>query len=103
MDRCCLDSKGASSGILIMWDRRVLERIEECAWEFTLAVLLEMSRINFLGLLRVFMALILIVIEGIIWTNWLVCFVGGICRGALENIPMSLDFLLRGPVKLAFV
>ena len=31
-------SRGASCGILIMWDRRVVEKFNECMWEFSLAV-----------------------------------------------------------------
>jgi hypothetical protein len=30
VDMCCLDSRGASNGILIMWETRVVEKIEEC-------------------------------------------------------------------------
>ena len=38
MDWCCLDSNGASRGILIMWDNRVVEKVEECVGAYTLAV-----------------------------------------------------------------
>jgi len=38
VDWCCLDSRGASGGVSIMWDRRVMEKIDECVGEFTLAV-----------------------------------------------------------------
>lgn len=34
VDWCCLDSKGDSIGILIMWDCRVVEKVEECVGEF---------------------------------------------------------------------
>lgn len=34
VDGSCLDSKGASIGILIMWDWRVLEKVEEFVGEF---------------------------------------------------------------------
>jgi hypothetical protein len=30
VDLCCLDSSGASGGVLIIWDRRVVEKIDEC-------------------------------------------------------------------------
>jgi hypothetical protein len=30
VDWCCLDSRGALGGILIMWDTRVVEKIEMC-------------------------------------------------------------------------
>lgn len=56
---------------------------------------LEMLKINFIGLLQVSIALIPIVIEGIYGMNCLVCFVGETCRGALEEISMSLVFPMR--------
>jgi hypothetical protein len=33
-----VDSRRASNGISIMWDRRVVEKIDECVGEFTLAI-----------------------------------------------------------------
>jgi exonuclease III len=38
VDWCCLDSSGASGGILIMWDNRVVEKVDVCLGNFTLAV-----------------------------------------------------------------
>ncbi|XP_059436099.1 uncharacterized protein LOC132169027 [Corylus avellana] len=38
VDWCCLDSSGASGGILIMWATRVVEKIDVCIGEFTIAV-----------------------------------------------------------------
>jgi hypothetical protein len=38
VDWCCLDSCGASGGILIMWDKRVVEKVDVCVGVFTLAV-----------------------------------------------------------------
>jgi exonuclease III len=35
---CCLDSNGALGGILIMWNNRVVEKVEECVGAYTLAV-----------------------------------------------------------------
>jgi exonuclease III len=35
---CYLDSRRASDGILIMWDRRVMEKIDVCVWECSLAI-----------------------------------------------------------------
>jgi hypothetical protein len=34
----CLDSCGASGGILIVWDKRVVEKIEDCFGVYSLAV-----------------------------------------------------------------
>jgi hypothetical protein len=33
VDWCCLDSCGASGGILIMWDKRVVEKVDVCLGE----------------------------------------------------------------------
>jgi exonuclease III len=38
VDWYCLDSSGTSGGILIMWDKRVVEKVDVCLGEFTLAV-----------------------------------------------------------------
>jgi exonuclease III len=38
VDWCCLDSSGASGGILIMWDNRVVKKVDVCLGDFTLAV-----------------------------------------------------------------
>ena len=29
-DWCCLDSRGTSHGVLLMWNRRMVEKIKEC-------------------------------------------------------------------------
>lgn len=34
---CCLASTGALSGILLRWDRRVVENVEECVGEYFVA------------------------------------------------------------------
>jgi hypothetical protein len=39
VDWWCLDSRGASSGILFMWDKKVVEKIDECVGGvYTMAV-----------------------------------------------------------------
>jgi hypothetical protein len=38
VDWCCLDSNGTSRRILIMWDKMVVEKVDVCLGEFTLAV-----------------------------------------------------------------
>jgi len=92
--------KGESGGILLMWDGRVVEKIEECVGEFLIADSFKNVKENFLRLLQVFMALMPIVIEGFYGINWLVCLVGGTCLGAFffflgeREISMSLIFLL---------
>jgi hypothetical protein len=37
VDWCHVDSRGASGGILLMWDRRVVSRIDSCAGRFVVA------------------------------------------------------------------
>lgn len=66
-----------------MWDISVLEKVEECAGGSRLSVFSETSKINFLGLLWMFIAPILMLIEGSYGTNWLVCLAGGTCLGAM--------------------
>jgi hypothetical protein len=38
VDWCCLCSSGALGGILIMWDRRVVEKIDKFVGEFSVVV-----------------------------------------------------------------
>jgi hypothetical protein len=38
VDWCCLDSNGALGDILIMWDNRVVEKVDDCVGAYTLAV-----------------------------------------------------------------
>jgi hypothetical protein len=38
VDWCYLDSIGASSGVLIMWDSSMVDKINECVGEFSLVV-----------------------------------------------------------------
>jgi hypothetical protein len=38
VDWVCIDSCGASGGILILWDKRVVEKIEDCFGVYSLAV-----------------------------------------------------------------
>jgi exonuclease III len=38
VDWCCLDSIGALGGILIMWDKKVVEKVDECVGVYSLAV-----------------------------------------------------------------
>jgi hypothetical protein len=37
VDWCYLGANGASGGILLMWDRRVVEKVEECVGRYTVA------------------------------------------------------------------
>jgi len=59
MDWCYSPSRGASGGILVMWDRRVVEKIEECVRSILLLAPSEMLKTVSLGLLREFMGLIM--------------------------------------------
>jgi len=48
-----LGSRGASGGILLMWDRRVVEKIEECVGRYVVACAFRSVIANFIGRLRV--------------------------------------------------
>jgi hypothetical protein len=37
VDWYCLNSRGTSSGILLMWDRKVVEKVEQCVGMFVVA------------------------------------------------------------------
>jgi hypothetical protein len=41
-------ASGASSGILIMWDRRAVEKVDDCVGRYTLAISLRNVDDNFL-------------------------------------------------------
>jgi hypothetical protein len=47
VDWCCLDSRGDSGGVLIMWGRKVVKKIDECVREFALAVTFKNVEDNF--------------------------------------------------------
>jgi hypothetical protein len=38
VDWCCLDSRGASGGVLLMWYRRVVEKINEFVGGYSMAI-----------------------------------------------------------------
>jgi hypothetical protein len=80
VDWYCLDSRVALGGVLIIWGRRVVEKIDECGGAPCL-LLLETFIIS-PGFLRVSMAIILIGDKGFFGMSWLVCSVGGTCLGA---------------------
>jgi membrane-associated phospholipid phosphatase len=85
-----------------MWDRRVVEKLMSVWGSLLLHVHSKMLKIISPGLLRVFMALILMGIEGFFGMNWLVCLVGGTCLGALGVILTSLVSLVRDREKPVF-
>jgi hypothetical protein len=49
---CYMGASGASGGILIMWDMRVVEKVDECMGMYTLAVSLRNVEDNFLWAFR---------------------------------------------------
>jgi hypothetical protein len=53
-----------------MWDKRVVEKVEECGRLCLLFALSKMSMIILSGLLHVFMALMLTLTEECTRTNW---------------------------------
>jgi hypothetical protein len=103
VDWWCLDSRGASSGILFMWDKKVVEKIDECVGGvYTMAVTFRNVEDHFTwAFAGGSMALILIGIEDCFGTRWLICLVGGTCLGALWVISTLLGSLVRDWEKLA--
>jgi hypothetical protein len=63
VDWVCLDSCGASGGILILWDKRVVEKIEDCFGVYSLAVKFRSFVDNSIWVLQGFMVQIMPVIE----------------------------------------
>jgi len=92
LDLCYLLSSGAFGGILLMWDRSVVEKIEVCVGDYVVACSFRNIEDNSTRLLRGSSVLSSIFIEGFCGTNWLACLVGGICLGALVVISMSPTF-----------
>lgn len=43
MEWCYLGSRGASGGILLLWDKRVVEKVEDCVWSLLSRVLFGVS------------------------------------------------------------
>jgi len=90
-----------SSGILLLQDKRVVEKIEmwgSMLWPVPLEILLMIS----LGLLRGSMVQISTVVEGLFGRSWLDFLVGGICLGASEATSMSSVSLAKDRGKLVF-
>jgi hypothetical protein len=81
MNGCCLNSRGPLGWILHLWDRRMVEKLEECVGSIPLLVLLGM------------------LIEGSYEMNWLRCVVCVTWHGALGEDSTSLVFLARDQVK----
>ena len=52
MDWCYSSSTGASRRVLVMWDRRVVEKIEKCIGEYIVASSFRNVEDGFSGLLR---------------------------------------------------
>jgi hypothetical protein len=93
IDWCYLPYSGASNGILLMWDWRVMEKFEVYVGEYVVwLALLEILKITFLGLLPGSTVLTSTITAGLFGMNWLICSVCGIYHGALVGISMSSAF-----------
>lgn len=71
VDWCYMGASGASSRILIMWDRRVVEKADECMGRYTLAVSLRNAEDNSYGLLGMCMGLMMMGRGGYCGMSWL--------------------------------
>jgi len=81
VDWCCLDASGASGGILILWDKRVVEKVDVCVGVFTLAVSFRNVADHLSGVLRACMVRISGLIGGVFGMSWLGSLVGGVYLG----------------------
>jgi hypothetical protein len=81
VDWCCLDSSGASGGILIMWDKRVVEKVDVCLGDFTLAVSFGNVVDRFVWAFAGVYGRILILTRVCFGMSWLGFSIGGACRG----------------------
>jgi exonuclease III len=79
VDWCCLDSSGASGGILIMWDKRVVEKVDVCVGVSRFQFPLGMLQIILSGVLRECMVRTSRLIGGGFGMSWLGSLVGEIC------------------------
>ena len=64
-----------------MWDRKVLEKLEDVVGQFSVSCKFRNIEDNLNGLLLVFIVLLWIGRKGYCWRNLRVCIVGGICHG----------------------
>jgi hypothetical protein len=94
-DWCCVPSNGASGGIFLMWDRRVVKKVEAYTGSLLLLFLLEMSMMILLGPLRGSMVLISMWTRDLSGRSWLVSLVGGTCHGVHKAISTSPAFLVN--------
>jgi hypothetical protein len=95
VDWCYLASCGASGGILIMWDRRIVEKIEVYVGEFVVACSFRSVADNFSWAFARVYVLTLTLLEVPSRTSWLAFLLGGSYLGASGVISMSLAFLLK--------
>jgi len=82
---CYLPSSGASGGILSLWDKRVVEKIEVCVREYVVSCSFRNVADDFTWAFAGVYAPILIVVEGLFGRHWLAFFVGRICLCALSG------------------
>jgi hypothetical protein len=62
-----MGSRGALGGVLLMWDRRVVEKIEECVGRYTIACSFKNVDDNFVWVFGGCMGRMMMVIGGILW------------------------------------
>ena len=95
MDWLYLGSVGASGGVLLMWDNRVVEKLEEAVGHFSVSCKFKNWWTSLFGLLPKFMDPIVIEIEVPFGRSYLAFVAGGMCLGVWEVILMWCGFLLN--------
>jgi len=101
-DWCYLPSSGASGGILLMWDRRLVEKLEAHVGEYVVACNFRNCADNFIWALAGVYGPNLDPFRRSLW-NWLVCSVCRISLGALVATSMSSAFPVSVQVPLVFL
>jgi hypothetical protein len=66
-----MGSNGASGGVLLMWDRQVVEKIEGCAGRYTIACSLRNTNDNFVWVFGGCMGRMMMGIGGFCGMSWL--------------------------------
>jgi len=79
----CYLACGASSGMLIMWDKRIVEKIDVFVGEFVLACSFRSVEDDFSWAFAGFYGPNMDALRSSLWMSWLASLLGGCCLGVL--------------------
>jgi hypothetical protein len=100
-DWCYLASCGASSGMLIMWDKRIVEKIDVFVGEFVLACSFRSVEDDFSWAFAGFYGPNMDALRSSLWMSWLASLLGGCCLCVLGETLTSFVFLPKDRVMFA--